>query len=125
MNTCAESDVNIVVKYLPKLPNGKIVGRLGMSRKEVWCSKKRNGNMSVFQPEEEGYTVSEITRGLCILPNTRLLTNASIIFVILIGGKLLMAPVLEGNDVVSIGVASDIPWETGKSLLRNFIDYIL
>ena len=32
-----------------------------------------------------------------------------------------MAPVLEGYDVVSIGVVSDIPGVTGKSLLRNFI----
>ena len=35
----------------------------------------------------------------------------------LIGGKLLMAPVLEGDDVVSIGVVSDIPGVTGKKKL--------
>ena len=35
----------------------------------------------------------------------------------LIGGKLLMAPVLEGDDVVSIGVVSDIPGVTGKEKL--------
>jgi len=57
-----------------------------MSRKEVWCSKKRDGRMSVFQPEDEGYSVSEIRRGLCLLPNIFTLTNACI-FILLFNNR--------------------------------------
>lgn len=97
-----------------------------MSRKEVWCSKKRDGRMSVFQPEDEGYSVSEIRRGLCLLPNIFTLTNACIFFFCysIIGGQLLMAPVVS-EDMVSIGVVSNRPGETGRGLLSNFINYMI
>ena len=96
-----------------------------MSRKEVWCSKKRDGRMSVFQPEDEGYSVSEIRRGLCLLPNILHWQMLAFFFCYsIIGGQLLMAPVVS-EDMVSIGVVSNRPGETGRGLLSNFINYMI
>ena len=42
-----------------------------------------------------------------------------------IRGKLLMAPVFEGDNVVSNGVISGMPRKTGKGLLRNWLFHSL
>lgn len=60
----AESDLNMVVKYLniAKWQDGHWISQV----KEVWCSKEWRENMlAEFQLEEEGYTVAKI-RDLCM-----------------------------------------------------------
>ena len=96
-----------------------------MSRKEVWCSKKRDGRMSVFQPEDEGYSVSEIRRGLCLLPNIYTLTNACIFFLLFNNRRAIVNAPVVNEDMVSIGVVSNRPGETGRGLLNNFINYMI
>ena len=102
MNTCAESDVNIVVRKCG-------AAKRGMQTCQCSSRKKKD-------------TLYQRSQGVCVYCIIHVYwQNASIIFVILIRGKLLMAAVFEGDDVVSIGVVSNIPGVTGKSLLRNFI----
>ena len=93
-----------------------------MSRK-VWCSKKKGvaGCQSSSQKMRDTvYPRSEGVGVYCLIFS--LLTNACI-FCDSIGGKLLMAQVVN-EDKISIGVLSNRPGETDRGLLSNFINYI-